>query len=135
MQSKYQPRFNMNLKKFKKRRKERWKLSKFSKNKCQNRISQYKPQKLKQKMPMSKNLWLNRKLFYGKRRLKIPKSAQPSNKLKVRAFLDFILSKWKSKDLKLILFIKKLNKNFKILLNLPKSQYVLLRNLKKWQRK
>ena len=86
-------------------------------------------------MPMSKNLWLNRKLFYGKRRLKIPKSVQPSNKLKVKAFLDFILSKWKSKDLKLILFIKKLNKNFKILLNLPKSQYVLLRNLKKWQRK
>ena len=83
---------------------------------------------------MSKNLWPNRKLFYGKRRPKIPKSAQPSNKLKARAFLDFILSKWKNKDLKLILFIKKLNKNYKILLNLPKSQYVLLRNLKKWQR-
>ena len=86
-------------------------------------------------MPMSNNLWPNRKLFYGKRRPKIPKSAQPSNKLKVKAFLDFILSKWKSKDLKLILFIKKQNKNFKILLNLHKSQYVLLRNLKKWPRK
>ena len=86
-------------------------------------------------MPMSKNLWPNRKLFYGKRRPKIPKSAQPSNKLKVRAFLDFILSKWKSKDLKLIPFIKKLNKSFKIPLNLLKSQYVLPRKLKKWLRK
>jgi len=60
---------------------------------------------------------------------------QQNNKLKVRAFSDFTQSKWKNKDLKLILFIKKLNKNFKIQLNLLKSQYVLLRKLKKWPRK
>ena len=125
----------MNLKKFKKKRKEQWKLNKYLKNKCQNKISYYKPQKLKQKMLKNKRLWLNRKLFYGKKRLKIPRSVQPSNKLKVRAFLDFILSKWKSKDLKLIPFIKKLNKSFKIPLNLLKSQYVLPRKLKKWLRK
>ena len=86
-------------------------------------------------MLKNKRLWLNRKLFYGKKRLKIPRSVQPSNKLKVRAFLDFILSKWKSKDLKLIPFIKKLNKSFKIPSNLHKSQYVLPRKLKKWLRK
>ena len=86
-------------------------------------------------MQKNKRLWLNRKLFYGRRRLKIQKFVQPSNKLKVRAFLDFILSKWKSKDLKLTLFIRKLNKCYKIQLNLLKSQYVLLRKLKKWPKK
>ena len=132
---KFRPRSNMNLKKFKKRRKEQWKLNKYLKNKCQNRISQYKQQKLKQRMLKNKSLWPNRKLFYGKKRLKIQRFAQPSNKLKVRAFLGFTLSKWKSKDLKLIPFIKKLNKNFKIPSNPPKNQYVLPRKLKKWQKK
>lgn len=134
-QFKFLLRSNMNLKKFKKRRKEQWKLSKSLKNRCLNRISLYKLQKHKQKMQKNKRLWLNRKLFYGRRRLKIPKFVQPSNKLKVRAFLDFILSKWKSKDLKLTLFIRKLNKCYKIQLNLLKSQYVLLRKLKKWPKK
>jgi hypothetical protein len=86
-------------------------------------------------MLKNKSLWPNRKLFYGKKRLKIQRFAQPSNKLKVRAFLDFTLSKWKSKDLKLIPFIKKLNKNFKIQSNLLKNQYVLPRKLKKWPKK
>jgi hypothetical protein len=86
-------------------------------------------------MPKNKSLWLNRKLFYGKKRLKIQRFVQPSNKLKVRAFLGFTLSKWKSKDLKLIPFIKKLNKNFKIPSNLLKNQYVLPRKLKKWPKK
>jgi hypothetical protein len=86
-------------------------------------------------MLKNKSLWPNRKLFYGKKRLKIQRFAQPSNKLKVRAFLGFTLSKWKSKDLKLIPFIKKLNKNFKIPSNPPKNQYVLPRKLKKWQKK
>ena len=86
-------------------------------------------------MLTNKRLWLNRKLFYGKKRRKIPRSVQPSNKLKVRAFLDFTLSKWKKKDLKLIHFIRKLNKSFKIPLNLLKSQYALRRKLKKWPRK
>lgn len=135
MQFRFLQRSNMNLKKFKKRRKEQWKLNKYLKNKCQNRISQYKPQKLKQKMLKNKSLQLNRKLFCGKKRQKIPKFVQQNNKLKVRAFSDFTQSKWKNKDLKLILFIKKLNKNFKIQLNLLKSQYVLLRKLKKWPRK
>jgi len=86
-------------------------------------------------MPMNKRLWLNRKLFYGKKRRKIPKSVQPSNRPIVRTFLDFTLSKWKKKDLKLTLFIRKLNKSYKIPLNLLKSQYVLPRKLKKSPKK
>jgi len=39
MQFRFLQRSNMNLKKFKKRRKEQWKLNKYLKNKCQNRIS------------------------------------------------------------------------------------------------
>jgi len=47
---------------------------------------------------MNKKLWLNKKLHYGKRKLKIPKLEQQSNKLKVRVFLDSTQLKWKSKD-------------------------------------